>query len=51
MQPEGPAAFPWAEKVRRMANVLRDDDHYTGDTEQAERLAERLLVVMGDANV
>lgn len=47
---EGPTLLPWAEKVRRMAEVIRRDEHYDGDTEQAERLAESMLVAIGDAN-
>lgn len=53
--PEGPATLPWNEKVERMVNVLGAElpAAFTDGTESIdlERVAERLLVAIGDANV
>lgn len=47
MSVEGPAALPWAEKVRRMVAVMVD---HGLPEEGADRFAEDLLVAIGDAN-
>lgn len=45
MGEEGPTTLPWDEKIRRIVAVLPDD------IENAEKLAEHILVAIGDANV
>lgn len=51
MPDEGPSTLPWAEKVRRVADILQDLHTSWFRREDIERDAERILTAIGDANV